>query len=39
MPTDRVHRLIDIKLARGLPSESRPRRRPTGPGRAALHHL
>ena len=35
MPTDRVHRLIGNKLARGLSRWHRPRRRPTGPSRAA----
>lgn len=39
MPTDRVHRLIDNKLARGFSPWRRRRRSPTGPGRAALHHL
>ena len=37
MPTDRVHRLIDNNLARGFSRLRRPRRSPTGPGRAALH--
>ena len=37
MPTDRVHRLIDIKLARGFSRWHRPRRSAAGPGRAALH--
>ena len=39
MPTDRVHRLIDDKLVRGFARWRRPRRRPTGPGRAALHQI
>ena len=37
MPTDRVHRLIYNKLARGFSRWRGPRRSPTGPGRAALH--
>ena len=37
MPTDRVHRIIDIKLARGFSRWHRPRRSAAGPGRAALH--
>ena len=39
MPTDRVHRLIDDKLARGFSPWRRRRRSPTGPGRAALHQI
>ena len=39
MPTDRVHHLIDNKLARGLPRWRRPRRSPTHTGRAALHQI
>ena len=39
MPTDRVHRLIDIKLARGLHRWQCPRRSATGPGLAALHQI
>ena len=39
MPTDRVHRLIDNKLARGFSPWRRRRRSPTGPGRAALHQI
>jgi len=37
MPTDRVHRLIDIKLARRLPRWHCTCWHPTGPGRAVLH--
>ena len=39
LPTDRVHRLIDNKLARGFSPWRRRRRSPTGPGRAALHQI
>ena len=39
MPTDRVHRLIDNKLARGFSRWRGPRRSPTGPGRTALYHV
>lgn len=39
MPTDRVHHLIDNKLARGFSPWRRRRRSPTGPGRAALHQI
>ena len=39
MPTDRVHHLIDNKLAREFTRWRRPRRSPTGPDRAALHQL
>ena len=36
LPTDRVHRLIDIKLARGFSRWHRPRRRAAGPGGQVL---
>ena len=39
MPTDRVHCLIFNKRIADSLALRRPRRRPTGPGRAALHHL
>lgn len=39
MPTDRVHRLIGNKPARGFPRWRWPRQHPIAPGRAALHPI